>query len=464
MNARYQKHDSSQESSLLIEKSENTIKKLKEFSASQEYSGFGWRWKDLGLLIVVLLLQGGAVCVESFLYPLLPEVALKIGLTQTYIGVVFSAYEVGRFLTSAAVGSLVSKTTPKIMLILGGALSSVSSFLIGLFYYVDDGLFFSLNVMARLISGCGMSMVTVSGLSLLLKATEFQTGTVLVIVEGILGCAYSFGVAAGIFLNDLVGYSFTCYIFGGFMGVLMIIQIAVVPNIEETGNKSSKGFFQLMKVPGQVLLFFHCFTNTLCMTSRLVSLPSFLMTTFGVSSSDIGSFLGVANFIYLLFSPLCGFLINKLTYTLILIAWLIQSLLLLFMGPSPLLDFIFHGKKYYLGTVITWCTIQLSQVCVFLAPFKASLNLAEATGYERDSVHTYGMIAGMVNCAQGLGSIAGPVGGGAIYEVLGFPWLVTIFGFLQFSLATVTIIYLITMRLANKPLTPEQADEIRFRK
>jgi len=34
--------------------------------------------------------------------------------------------------------------------------------------------------MARLISGCGMSMVVVSGLSLLLKATEFKTGTVLV--------------------------------------------------------------------------------------------------------------------------------------------------------------------------------------------------------------------------------------------------------------------------------------------
>jgi len=40
--------------------------------------------------------------------------------------------------------------------------------------------FFSLNVIARLISGCGMSMVTVSSLSLLLKATEFKTGTVLV--------------------------------------------------------------------------------------------------------------------------------------------------------------------------------------------------------------------------------------------------------------------------------------------
>jgi len=30
--------------------------------------------------------------------------------------------------------------------------------------------------------------------------------------------------------------------------------------------------------------------------------------------------------------------------------------------------------------------------------------------------------------------------------------------------AAVTIIYLIIMRLGNKPLTPEQADEIRFRK
>jgi len=35
--------------------------------------------------------------------------------------------------------------------------------------------------------------------------------------------------------------------------------------------------------------------------------------------------------------------------------------------------------------------------------------LPRATGYERDSIHTYGMIAGMVNCAQGLGSIVGPV-------------------------------------------------------
>jgi len=71
--------------------------------------------------------------------------------------------------------------------------------------------------------------------------------------------------------------------------------------------------------------------------------------------------------------------------------------------------------------------------------------LFRATGYERDSVHTYGMIAGMVNCAQGLGSIVGPVGGGAIYEALGFPWLVTIFGFLQFSLVSIDSAYTLSV-------------------
>jgi len=105
MTARYNQQDSK---SLLKDNLEESINKSNQYLKNQENSGFGWRWKDLGLLTVVLLLQGGALGVETFLYPLVPEVALEKGLTQTYIGVVFSAYEVGRFITSAAVGSLVS--------------------------------------------------------------------------------------------------------------------------------------------------------------------------------------------------------------------------------------------------------------------------------------------------------------------------------------------------------------------
>ncbi|KAF6021974.1 hypothetical protein EB796_019723 [Bugula neritina] len=39
-----------------------------------------WLWKEFSILAVVLLIQGGAVCADSFLYPFFPEEARKRGL------------------------------------------------------------------------------------------------------------------------------------------------------------------------------------------------------------------------------------------------------------------------------------------------------------------------------------------------------------------------------------------------
>jgi len=44
------------------------------------------------------------------------------------------------------------------------------------------------------------------------------------------------------------------------------------------------------------------------------------------------------------------------------------------------------------------------------------------------------MIAGMISCAQGLGSIVGPVAGGAIVESIGFPWAMSVIAFLYFGM------------------------------
>ncbi|KAF6041561.1 hypothetical protein EB796_000131 [Bugula neritina] len=293
--------------------------------------------------------------------------------------------------------SQVAKTTPKTMSIIGGALASLSCVLLGLFYYVDDRLFFPCNVVARLLGGSGMSMLAVSGLSLLFKATNYKAGTILSVVEGTIGGAYILGPATGIVFKQIGGYAGACYIFGIFIGVLVLIQIFMLPNIEDT-IKSSKSYFHLVKVPGLVLMFIYCFVNTFGMSSRLVTIPTFIMLT----------------------------------------------------------TIFFHGQKYFLSCAILWCSLQVSQAVAFLAPFKASLNLAEATGYERNSLHTYGMIAGMINCAQGLGSIVGPVGGGAIYEALGFPWMMTIIGFIQLGVVALMIVFLLGMRATNQPLTSRE--------
>jgi len=67
-----------------------------------------WKWKHVGLLILVVLTQGLVLSADSFLYPFFPEIALAKGLSKTYIGIVFSAYELARFATSPIAGSLVS--------------------------------------------------------------------------------------------------------------------------------------------------------------------------------------------------------------------------------------------------------------------------------------------------------------------------------------------------------------------
>jgi len=56
-----------------------------------------------------------------------------------------------------------------------------------------------------------------------------------------------------------------------------------------------------------------------------------------------------------------------------------------------------------------------------------------AGGYGRDSIHTYGMVAGMVNCAQGLGAIVGPVSGDSLSQSIGYSWTMTILAFIQLS-------------------------------
>jgi len=67
-----------------------------------------WKWKHMGLLLLVVLTQALVLSADTFLYPFFPEIALAKGISRTYIGIVFSAYELARFATSPIAGSLVS--------------------------------------------------------------------------------------------------------------------------------------------------------------------------------------------------------------------------------------------------------------------------------------------------------------------------------------------------------------------
>ena len=58
-------------------------------------------------------------------------------------------------------------------------------------------------------------------------------------------------------------------------------------------------------------------------------------------------------------------------------------------------------------------------------------------GHVRDSFNTYGMVTGMSNGGLALGATLGPIVGGALVDVVGYPWMVTgltILGWLMVSI------------------------------
>jgi len=70
-------------------------------------SGLHAVWKERLLMVVVLTIQFVARCTDTFLYPFFPQEATAKGLTPTHIGIVFSSFELSRFLTFFTIGYLV---------------------------------------------------------------------------------------------------------------------------------------------------------------------------------------------------------------------------------------------------------------------------------------------------------------------------------------------------------------------
>ena len=52
-------------------------------------------------------------------------------------------------------------------------------------------------------------------------------------------------------------------------------------------------------------------------------------------------------------------------------------------------------------------------------------------GYKGDSLHTYGMVSGLLTCGFAFGAMTGPVIGGALTDLLDFAWMTTILGFVS---------------------------------
>ena len=63
--------------------------------------------KQISLVLIVMISQFCALCPDTFIFPFFPVVATEKGLTEFHFGLVYSAYELARFIMSPVYGSLV---------------------------------------------------------------------------------------------------------------------------------------------------------------------------------------------------------------------------------------------------------------------------------------------------------------------------------------------------------------------
>ncbi|KAF6033559.1 hypothetical protein EB796_008132 [Bugula neritina] len=321
--------------------------------------------------------------------------------------------------------------------------------------YAPNQMFLPLCITIRVLAGSATASLTVSVMTILLKHTSFQTSTVVGLAEMIQGGGYAAGPALGAVLQQIGGYSCMFWTLGGLIGVSCLLQIFIVSaNVSE--KKQSNSSAAMMKIPGVLVLTFHCFILSVLASSKSAELSNFLSSSFGTEPGKIGLLFGLGATLYLIGCPPMAKLVNKgFIYTPMVIGWLLCVFIDLLMGPSPLLNFIFQGKQYFDLTVVMRSLSVLSQVAINIPPFQAAINLAVVSGHEKDSIHTYGMVAGLLNGGVGLGAMVGPIMSGAVTDATDFTWTLTVLSFLDMLILSVLVVYLIWMKITKQPLKPE---------
>ncbi|XP_067941339.1 MFS-type transporter SLC18B1-like isoform X1 [Watersipora subatra] len=389
------------------------------------------------------------------IYPFYPEVARVEGVNMAYIGIVYSAYDLARFISSPIFGTILTRWPPKSMCMVGTLIVGVTPILFGYVGVISSGwCFLALCTILRVFAGAGSAMVTISTTSILLKASGFQSTNVIGIIEIGNSLAFAFGTALGGSLYEFVGYTATFWVSGGALIISTLFIAVFIPAVVEEERKSHRGFFQLLAIPGCVLLCFSCILVRMQSTCRTIGLTELYIEVLRSNPAVLGLLYVIWSAFYISSCAVATRLLNKFpqsNYLALVTSWIWSGVTILLICPSPLLDFIFHGKKYFWLTTIDVAFVYIPCSILYITPFQAALNLAEINGYKRDSLHTYGMITGLLNGAMSLGSTVGPVISGAIIDAQGFGWTTTYLAFANFILALLIGCYSFYMRVTGQP-------------
>ncbi|XP_067944294.1 MFS-type transporter SLC18B1-like isoform X2 [Watersipora subatra] len=405
--------------------------------------------KHYPMTFILVFLVFISFIIDSVLFPFFPKVGTNKGLLLSETGIVFSAFDLTRFLTAPIAGRMFDICHPKKLCTIGAIIAGSACISFGLTILANSKeLFFASCLLIRCIAGVGSALMNVAGTSLLLKASGFETTTVVALVETANKVGYTFGPAVGAFLYELTGYIPMFSILGGCLMILIPIYYFIVPKVEEKCSETHGGFLSFLAIPGIFLMFLGWAVTKFSATTRTTGMANFYYLTFGTNTTMIGVLFTIWSAAAALGNAvITKILVKKYAAYMLLALWILFIPLVLLGLPSPPMSYLFGGKGYYIPSITVLSILAFFVGFFHILCFSVAQQVARMNGYPEHSLYTYGLLTGLMNSGLCLGSTIGPIITGIITDYSRYEWTQT----MNSAIYTIMgkMIKLLTLKIVN---------------
>ncbi|XP_050302834.1 MFS-type transporter SLC18B1-like [Anthonomus grandis grandis] len=402
-------------------------------------------------LVMLALADFMSVCSMSIISPFYPAESASKGVPESLSGLVFGAYALVVFLTSPIFGKILPKFGAKYMFISGLLVSGVSSIIFGLVDRIHDYTWFvTASFCIRAVEALGASAYSTASYVLIINIFPDNAGSVRGLLETFVGLGLSAGPGLGGVLYAIGGFGLPFYVVGVTTIFIAILNAYLLSQPKKNEVETSGSFRNLLKL-WPVLITCGIIVITSMTGSYLDPTLEPHLRAYDLSSSQVGLMFLLLSATYGVTSPLWGWMSEKFRdYSWLMTTGLFgSSVVLLFMGPSPVFTFLEDS--------IPLNAAALSALGIFIAmslipTYQFILDSAMENGFQ-ENLGTHSVVAGLWSSVYSLGEVIGPISGGFLLEKFDFPITSSVYALLNFICACGALLYFKMSR--RKPKTVE---------
>lgn len=320
--------------------------------------------KDYLTIISLCLGHFSLGTVYALMAPFFPSESEKKGVSATFYGIVFSIFELGQFLFSPLIGSLIPNVGTKFALVIGMFICGWCTTIFGLLQWSPPRwTFFGLSFILRFVSSIGASAYFCSSFTLIATSFADRISTLFSLTEVFFGVGMIVGPSVGGVLFEHGGFSLPFFVTGGEFFLVCIFAIFAMksePQVtntndvdDNTGKKAT--VLNLCKEMGILVNMSITLAAFIMIGFNDTTLEHHVSQEIGLTPSQIGLLFLVGGGIYAMSTQLWGFLIQKFNraHVFVVFGFIFSSLSLLLCGPAwplpvkPSLMFVIIGQSFY---------------------------------------------------------------------------------------------------------------------